>query len=212
LPSPEVSAVNDPSAQTAQLLDWLDRMRGGDRAAREELLRNVCGRLEGLARKMLRSFPAVRRWTQTDDVLQNSLLRLLHSLETVQPASMREFFGLAATQIRRELLDLARHFGGPGGLAANHASVNPDDTASPLREPPDTAGTPDELDRWSAFHEEVDRLPADQREVVSLIFYHGLTRAEAAHMLQVSERTVRRQWRSAMALLHQHLGPSETEV
>ena len=31
----------DGSVHTAQLLDWLDRMRAGDRAARDELLRAV---------------------------------------------------------------------------------------------------------------------------------------------------------------------------
>jgi hypothetical protein len=54
---------------------------------------------------MLRGFPAVQRWADTRDVLQASLLRLLHALEEVRPSSSRDFFGLAAEQIRRELLD-----------------------------------------------------------------------------------------------------------
>jgi RNA polymerase sigma-70 factor (ECF subfamily) len=96
------------SLDTTQLQALLDRIRAGDTAARDELLRSVVGRLEGLARKMLRGFPLVRRWNETDDVLQNALLRLLRALETVNPASTRAFFGLAAAQIRRELLDLRR--------------------------------------------------------------------------------------------------------
>ena len=47
----------------------------GDLAAPEELLRAIGGRLEALARKMLRRHPGVGRWADTDDVLQNALHR-----------------------------------------------------------------------------------------------------------------------------------------
>src|SRR5580692_10001775 len=102
--------MDSPSIRTMQLHRWLERIRPGDLSARDELLRNFCGRLEALARKMLRRFPQVKRWAQTDDVLQNALLRLLRSLQKVEPASVRDFLGLAAVEMRRELLDLARHF------------------------------------------------------------------------------------------------------
>lgn len=70
--------MDDPP-QTAQLHDWLDRVQAGDLAAREELLRGVGNRLERLARKMLRRFPGVHRWVETDDVLQSALVRLLRA-------------------------------------------------------------------------------------------------------------------------------------
>ena len=54
----------------------LDRLRAGDASARDELLTMACERLRRLARKMLRGYPGVRRWEQTDDVLQNATLRL----------------------------------------------------------------------------------------------------------------------------------------
>ena len=41
----------------------------------------------------------------------------------MRPDSTRAFFGLAAEQMRRELLDLARHYYGPEGEGANHDSV-----------------------------------------------------------------------------------------
>src|SRR4051794_31546076 len=72
--------MSDPSVRTTQLHLWLERMRAGDVGARDELLRGFCGRLESLAHKMLRRFPHVQRWAQTDDVLQNALMRLLRSL------------------------------------------------------------------------------------------------------------------------------------
>jgi len=87
-------------------------------------------------------YPSVGRWVEVEDVLQGSLMRLLRALESVQPTSTRAFFGLAAEQMRRELLDLGRHFHGPHGIGANHASVQDDSGASrPRFEPLDPATT-----------------------------------------------------------------------
>jgi RNA polymerase sigma-70 factor (ECF subfamily) len=186
------------SVHTVHLHHLVDRMRAGDAAAQDELIRGVCGRLEKLARKMLRRFPDVGRWFQTDDVLQSALLRLLRSLQEVRPDSMRAFFGLAAEQLRRELLDLARRIRGPRGLGANQASHGPaEEVASPASEPADQAEGPDDLDKWCCFHEAVANLPAEEREVVGLVFYHGWAQAEIAELFQIDVRTVRRRWRAA---------------
>src|SRR5262245_6333152 len=77
-------AMEEPTLDTVRLKDWLDRVRAGDKAAGEELCRGVANRLEQLARKMLRRHPAVRGYAQTEDVLQNSLVRLWRSLPTVK--------------------------------------------------------------------------------------------------------------------------------
>src|SRR5436305_5024138 len=116
------SPMAEAAIDTTQLNNWVDRLRTGDLTARDELLRGACHRLERLARKMLQRFPSVQRWADTDDVLQSALLRLLRALEQVRPSSVRDFFGLAAEQMRRELLDLARRFHGPEGFAAHHES------------------------------------------------------------------------------------------
>jgi len=104
--------------QTTELHDLLARQ---DPAARDELYRRVGGNLERLARHLLHGFPSLRRWEGTGDVLQNAILRLQRALDAVKPANPRQFFALAAEQIWRELLDLARHHYGPRGLVANHA-------------------------------------------------------------------------------------------
>src|SRR5262245_52666384 len=109
----------EPSFHTVNLLGWLERIRAGDPAARDELLRACGARFETLARKMLRRYPAVQRWADTGDVFQNAALRLLRALESTPVADTRGFFNLAAAVIRRELIDLARHFQGPHGVGAN---------------------------------------------------------------------------------------------
>jgi RNA polymerase sigma-70 factor (ECF subfamily) len=188
---------------STQLQLFLARMQAGDATARNELFRHMAGRLERLTRKMLHRFPGVRRWAATDDVLQNALLRLLRTLEAVHPTTPRDFLGLAAEQIRRELIDLARHYYGPQGLGANHASCGETEgSLDPVLAQPAPSEEPSILSAWCEFHERVRCLPGDEREVVDLLFYQDLTQAEAAELLQVTVRTVQRRWQSALLQLH----------
>jgi len=186
--------MDDSSLNTTLLNDWLQRWRAGDLLARDQLIQRVCRRLERLARKMLRGFPSVGRWEETDDVLQNSLLRLIRSLEQIKPTSVREFYGLASLQIRRELLDLGRsHRTRPEYLLEEPHTAHDRYRRLDRAEATDVS----DLERWTAFHEAVEMLVGEEREVISLVFYHGKTQNEVAEIFRVHERTVRRWWQSA---------------
>jgi RNA polymerase sigma-70 factor (ECF subfamily) len=189
----------DSSFDTVHLHAYLERHRAGDRAATDALVRRVCDRLERLAHTMLRGFPTVRRWADTNDVLQGALMRLLHALQATQPESTRHFANLAAMHIRRELLDLARHF--RKRLDPPHGAG---EATTDLRDP--NSALTDELELWQAFHEQVEKLPTEEREVVGLAFYHGWTQTQIAELFQVDERTVRRRCRSASLKLNDALG------
>lgn len=191
----------DDAFHTIALQNWLQRVRAGDPAARDELLRACSGRLESLARRMLRGFPSVKRWEDTADVYQNAALRLLRALETVPVADTREFFNLAASVIRRELIDLARHFRGPHGLGANHDSRAAD--VLPVAAPSADVAT---LDRWTALHEAAERLPAEEREVFGLRFYHDWSQEQIAELFGVDVRTVGRRWKRAAEAIQAALG------
>jgi RNA polymerase sigma factor (sigma-70 family) len=202
-PAPQAIMTPHSSFDTIQLHSFLDHFRAGDSEATDAFLRRICGRLERLARRMLRDFPNVRCWADTGDVLQSALMRLLHTLRAMQPESTRHFANLAAQHIRRELLDLARHYRNrldrPGGDVATDG-----EGAAELPDP--SSGLADDLDLWSAFHEQVERLPVEEREVVGLTYYHGWTQAQIAELFQVDERTVRRRWRAAALKLQHALG------
>ncbi len=192
-----------------QIQVCIDRLRLGDSSARDELLVHASERLVRLTRKMLRDFPGVRRWEQTDDVLQNAAMRLCRALTEVQPPTAADFFRLAAAQIRRELLDLARRFSGAHGLGAHHSSLaggSDGPSSAGLPNPPDSTYDPDRLAAWSDFHREAEALPAEERETFDLLFYQGLSQAEAAAILGVSERTMKRRWQSARLRLIEALG------
>src|SRR5260370_29895513 len=142
---------------TLRLQHCLDRLRAGDEAARKELLNASCERLLRLTRKMFRADGRLQRWEQTDDVFHNAMLRLCRALQEITPGSLREFFRLAAVQVHRELIDLARHYYGPHGLAAKHQSkwVEKDADGSPpaADDPADNSYEPSGLAAWSGFHE-----------------------------------------------------------
>jgi len=180
----------------------LVHLRSGDAQARTRLVELAEGRLRALSATMLHRMPRVQRWEETGDVLGEAATRLFRSLEAVQPDSARHFFRLAATHIRRVLIDMARHYTGPEGLGANHGSVSAS-RWSALEPHAAAEGEPGSLEEWTAFHERVAALEDDVREVVELLWYHGLTQAEAAGVLGVSERTVKRRWQDARMALAQ---------
>ncbi|NBX29710.1 sigma-70 family RNA polymerase sigma factor [bacterium] len=182
----------------------IDGVRSGDATARELLLDHACDRLYRLTRKMLRHYPTLRRWEATDDVLQNSLVRLHRALAEVDVATVAHFFNLAATQIRRELLDLVKHHMGPEGAGRHHHTDHqpPDDDGGSLQ---NRFMEPENMAMWTEFHEAVARLAAEHREVIDLLFYDGISQHEAADVLGVSIRTLKRRWQQAKLVLHEAL-------
>lgn len=184
---------NSPSEIASRLISLVN---AGKEDARDQLIEQSSQRLLQLTKKMKQSFRRLDRWEQTDDVFQNAMIRLCQSLRDVQLTDSRHYFRLAATQIRRELHDLARHYFGNQGLGKRHQSNAGEE---PL-------GEVGRLARWSDFHEAIESLPAAEREVFGLIWYHGLSQQEAAKVMGLSDRQVRRHWRAARLRVYDLLG------
>jgi RNA polymerase sigma-70 factor (ECF subfamily) len=189
----------------SQIQRWIEAMNAGDPSARDALIEHAYQRLRGLTRKLLRDFHRLERWEEADDVLQAALVRLLRALQVVEIASVAEFFRLATVQIRRELLDLTRHYFGPEGMGANQSTAPPGQagqgTAAPACDWPETTSEPGKLAAWTEMHQQVEQLPAEVRDVFELLWYQGLTQAETAAILGVAEITVKRRWAEARLLL-----------
>jgi RNA polymerase sigma factor (sigma-70 family) len=185
--------MDDVSDRTTQLQLFLDRMNEGNPVARLELMGHAYRRLERLARSKLRGFPHLRQREETGSILHNALLSLERSLDEVHPKTIREFFGLASRHIRWILLGLART---PRSVSMNYGSLS--DAGI---EPADDATGPTTNIERRELHELVETLPDENREVVDLLFYQGLQQSEAAALLGVSERTVKRRWRAARLAL-----------
>jgi RNA polymerase sigma-70 factor (ECF subfamily) len=195
--------------ESIHLQQCLDRYRQGDADAAAELLAHSCDRLRQLAHLMLKGYARLKRWEDTDDVLQNALLRLHRALLELRPATVRDYLRLATLQIRRELLDLVRHHYGPQGPAARHQTNAGADQSLPSRalyDGVDISHEPSRLANWTEFHQKAQELPDEEQEVFDLLWYQGMAANDAAALLNVSARTVKRRWQTACLKLHDALG------
>ncbi len=149
-----------------------------------------------LARRMRRQFPVVRRWDDTDDILQESSVRLHRALRNVVPESELHLSRLACLQVRRVLLDLSREYAGRHSFAANHDTGYGDrlDRFIPdLRE----TGERDVvcLENWERFHQAAEALPRKLRDVFDLLWYAEFDQETASRILGITKRTLQRRWR-----------------
>jgi RNA polymerase sigma factor (sigma-70 family) len=165
----------------------------GDPGARESLYIASRNRLLALTRRMLSQYPGVKRWEGSDDVFQNVLVQLHHCLAEVHPPSTLDLLRLTAHIIKRELINLARHYSGPQGLGTHHSTPN-----SKGQNACDAAVAPKvDLGRaveWIELLEQVNQFPATEREAFDLLWCQGLSQEEAAKLLGLSVRTVKRRW------------------
>jgi RNA polymerase sigma factor (sigma-70 family) len=173
---------------TARFQGLIDRLQRGDAAARNELIALAYERLRGLARKIMRQdFPPLGKDHDATSVAHQAAARLLKALEEVQPATVADFFGFAALQVRRVLLDLARK---SGRAEAGPAPEAADDSLDPAR-----------LAVWTEFHSAVDALPEEERQVIELCWYLGRTQTDAATLLGIHPKEVSRRWIRAVRKL-----------
>ncbi|MEM9644605.1 MAG: sigma-70 family RNA polymerase sigma factor [Planctomycetota bacterium] len=208
---PSPSEDSQAGEQTIAVARCLEMLKDGDTAVRGELLNLTQERLLRLTSKMKRDFRGVGRWEQTEDVFQNAAMRLYQAMSAAKIEDTRHFFRLAALQIRRELIDMCRHYRGPQGHGAHHVTQPRDaDGEAPAMamDPGDRTQNPADLHAWSDFHQCVEQLPEREREVFELLWYHELKQEEVAGLLGVSTRSIKRMWRSARLMLHDRLSES----
>jgi RNA polymerase sigma-70 factor (ECF subfamily) len=165
-----------------------------------ELLGRAAGRLRLLCATFLyKSYPRLARPPvnlETDELLGGVVARLLTALRATRPATVRQFFALACQHMRWQLNDLARRLDerpAAAALADTGVAAPPASTASGL--------SPDGRRMLGA----IEGLPEDEREVFDLVGIHGLTHAEAATVVGVSEKTVQRRLNRARLLLAERL-------
>ena len=181
---------------------YLDALPG-DTAAEpmiRELLERAAGRLRVLSATFLyKRYPRFTRPPvnlEPDELLGDVVARLLTSLRTTRPPTVRQFFALANQHMRWQLNDLARRLDerpAAAALAESGIAAPPASTASGL--------SPD----GRRMLEVIEGLPEDEREVFDLIGIQGLTHAETAAVVGVSEKTVQRRLNRARLLLAERL-------
>lgn len=196
---------------TTQLQIWLDLARDGDALAHQQLISATGERLKKLAGKWLKD-DRLLKFEELDDVLQQALARLHISLQESHPATIREFLGRAGLQLRRSMIDLARHYFGPHGDGRRqyHPHGEGPTASSLLRALPADDPSPSQAAREAETYERlyaaVDNLPEAWRELFDLLHLHGLSQRAAADILGLSPSTVERTWNRIKKFLHDELG------
>lgn len=177
------------------LQSLIDRMRQGDALARRELLERAHRRLRKLTNRILSgSFPALRARHEVDSVVDEAWLRLLQALEKVGPATVADFFRLAAHKVRQVLLDMVDRERRRGRETAGLAGHSSDQLPA---EPSDQTYDPARLALWTELHGKVAALPEPEREVFELHYYLGLPQTEVAAILGLHPRKVSYLWVAA---------------
>jgi RNA polymerase sigma-70 factor (ECF subfamily) len=137
---------------------------------------------------------------QTTALVNEAYLRLA-GLTSVEWRDREHFVAMAATAMRRILVDEARAKSrDKRGGAIVLTSIDGHDAAAP---PPGV--NVEALDRAL---DELARIDRRQARIVELRFFAGLTMDETAAALGISPATVGREWVSARAWLHHHLTES----
>lgn len=183
-----------PTSQevTRLLIAW----RQGDELALEQLTPIVLAELHRLAHAQMNK-ERNGHVLQTTALVNEAYLRLMHSSQ-VDWQNRAQFFALAATLMRRVLVDIVRQrqFQKRGGAAVQVTFEEA--LAVPLKRPDDLIALNDAL-------ESLAKLDARKSRVVELRFFGGLSIEETAAALGVSADTVKREWRTAKIWLRREL-------
>ena len=175
---------------------------GGDPAAGEQLLPAVYAELRRqAARAMRREGP--EHTLQATALVHEAYLRLAD--QHVAWRNRAHFFGVAAQQMRRVLVDHARarratkRGGGARAITLEGVAAGPGDGVAADERAIDVL----------ALHEALERLAlldAEQARLVELRYFAGLSIEETAETLGVSPATVKREWAVARTWLRRELG------
>jgi RNA polymerase sigma-70 factor (ECF subfamily) len=179
---------------TEGLRDWSANRR---EHASDALLELVYKELHRQAHRYLQKERAGHT-LQTTGLVHEAYLKLV-AQKSVAWESRSHFFAIAATMMRRILIDYAKskHRVRRGGV---HSDL-------PLENALTISASETDFD-LVALDEALNRLAAHEAhlaKIVELRFFSGLDVVETAEVLGVSESTIKRDWQMAKAWLHREL-------
>jgi len=177
---------------TQLLLAWSN----GDQTALEELTPLVYAELHRLAERHMRRERAGHA-LQTTALVNEAYVRLV-DLQQVRWQNRAHFFGMAAQLMRHILVDFARarRRAERGGFAQQ---VSLDEAAMVAK------GRSAEFIALDDALQSLAEIDPRKSRIVELRYFGGLNVEEIAEVLQISPRTVMREWNLARAWLHREL-------
>jgi len=185
-----------------EVTNLLIELKNGNREAESRLMPLVYHELRRLASRYMRG-ERPGHTLQATALVHEAYLRLVGH-EDVDWQNRAHFFGVAANLMRRILVDHARaKQAKKRGGGDQKVSL---DVAVLVR--------PEAPEQFLALDEALERLAKRdprQARIVELRYFGGLSEEEAAEILEVSVRTVKRDWSVARAWLYQQLNPQPAQ-
>ena len=181
----------------------IDNARNGDASAENALCDKVFSELQQMARRMM---PTDDTLMQPTILVNDLFVKLFRNDGLKKTENRRYFFTVAADQMRKMLIDHYRR--------KKRRKVGGDRKREPFELVLDGALVEFESQNkvdFSELNEALERLKIENArlyEVVVQRFFVGLTIAQTAEMLGVSESSVQRDWRLARAKLFADLNDS----
>jgi RNA polymerase sigma factor (TIGR02999 family) len=189
--------MSDHPSESADITQWLDAARDGDRAALDRVLGTLYHELHAMARRQLAG-----QYGQTLDataLVHEAYLKLIGRRD-VQFDDRAHFFAYAASAMRSVVVDYARQrLAQKRGGDLHRVTELPDDVEGGLRLDEDMLGLDTALTKLAG-------VDAKLAQVVELRYFAGLSEQEIAELLNRSERSIRRDWQKARLFLLASLG------
>ncbi len=184
-------------AAASQITEILNAWNGGDREAKDRLLPFVYDELKRRARYFMARERAGHTLQPT--ALVHEAFLSLSKTSGVDWQDRGHFYAIASKMMRQILIEHARkHAADKRGGGQIHLSV--DDVQLPIEQRSRSMVALDEaLDKLALIDEK-------QAAVVEMRFFGGLSNAEIAEALELSERTVIRLWKASKFWLYRELG------
>lgn len=171
----------------------LQRIRAQDGEALNRLFAVVYDDLHRMARARLAHNSPMTLLDATS-LVHEAYLRL-HQAGQIDLDSRGRFMAYSAQVLRAIVVDFARRrLAERRGGDAGHVTLNTEIAAS-------VGTTDDDVERVNAAVDELAVADPRLKQVIEMRYFGGLTEAEIAEALGVTERTVRRDWQRAKLLL-----------
>jgi RNA polymerase sigma factor (TIGR02999 family) len=180
---------------TGEVTRLLGEIGRGHKDAMNQLLPLVYDELHRLARSYFRRERG-EHTMQPTALVNEAYIRLVDQKAPLE--SHGHFLAVAATQMRRILLDYARKHHAARRGSAGQKVILEDTMAICEQRPVDMIALDGALTRLEA-------LDSEQARLVELRFFGGLTVEQTAEVMGVSSATVKRSWSSARAFLHREI-------
>lgn len=183
--------------EPAEITQILQEWNNGNDGAKERLVPFVYEELKRQARALM-SRERANHTLQPTALVHEAFVRLSHQTG-IEWQNRNHFYGIASRLMREILVDHARRHAAEkrGGNGVIHFSI--DDVQIPVEERAASILALDEvLDKLAKLDEQ-------QAKIVEMRFFGGMTNGEIAESLDISQRTVSRDWETARLWLYREL-------